>query len=204
LPCDCEIPEDASWSPDGRRLVYVETEIYDPYAVGSLLITDVSAGRERMLTHAVFAAMYSLLGGAPAWSPDGKLIAFVQHPGPPVGRPYQPDLPRYRDPAKQRRIFVIAPRGGTARKLVDIEATHPSWSPDAKFIAFDDGHRIGIVGVNGGPVRFVATGTDPAWSPDGSTIAYVKGDNVWLVDLASGHARLVARHAWDPAWRPSP
>ena len=174
----------ASWSPDGRRLVFVGYEAFDPYAAGGLNVATLPTEQARLLTSE------SRFDGKPAWSPDGRLIAFVSQPALYVGRKPGP-----------RRLHVISPAGGRARRLTDVEATNPSWSPDGKYLAFDDGRRVGTVGRSGGAVRFVATGTDPAWSPDGESIAIVRNGSVWLIDPAGRHARLAARNATSPTWR---
>jgi hypothetical protein len=67
----------------------------------------------------------------------------------------------------------------------------PSWSPDAKKVAFavtdyEDGSGSGIytIGIDGKGLTQVTTGgSDPAWSPDGTEIAYVKGGEIRLVDV---------------------
>jgi Tol biopolymer transport system component len=123
--------------------------------------------------------------------PDGKLIAFV--------RQQVPSLKGLRP--GPRHLHVISPTGRTAKQLTANEAINPSWSPGGKYIAFDDGKRIGIVRRQGGPARFIATGTDPAWSPDGAKIAFVRNRSIWLVGAAGQRPRLALRNAVDPAWR---
>jgi Tol biopolymer transport system component len=165
----------ASWSPDGRRLVYVDNET-------ELAIIDDARlnGPSRVIFR---ADVVDDLVATPAWSPDGNLIAFVRG--------------GFSD------LYVIAPNGRGRRRLTTGEALNPSWSPDGRSIVFDDGRRIRVIGRRGGAVRFVATGTDPAWSPDGTTIAFVKNRNIWLVDRNGRRPRLFARNATQPAWRPS-
>ena len=166
----------ASWSPDGRRLVYVDNET-------ELAIIDDARlnGRSRVIFR---ADVVDDLVATPAWSPDGNLIAFV--------RGLFSDL------------YVITPNGRGPRRLTTAEALNPSWSPDGRSIVFDDGRRIRAIGRRGGAVRFIATGTDPAWSPDGTTIAFVRNRNIWLVDRDGRRPRLFIRNATQPAWRPSP
>jgi TolB protein len=61
-------------------------------------------------------------GGSPAWSPDGKRIAFDE----------------FGDQARQQ-IFVMDANGYNVRQLTDSpnwSCGHPAWSPDGKQIAF--------------------------------------------------------------------
>ena len=51
----------------------------------------------------------------PAWSPDGRLIAYTELAG--------------------SGIWIVPSRGGTARKITEWGA-HPTWSPDGRRIAF--------------------------------------------------------------------
>jgi TolB protein len=138
----------------------------------------------------------------PAWSPDGKLIAFARYAPDPSG------AYTCADPSGaytcSGHVSTIAATGGTVRVFAKASGTNPSWSPDGRYIAFDNGRRIGIIDRSGGAIRFIATGTQPAWSPDGDTIAYVDGGNVWLIDARGRHRRLAIRNATDPAWRPAP
>ena len=151
----------------------------------------MSTGKSRSLTRAT--ERRSVGTGRPPASPNGKLIAFIRDEtrGPAFGEESVP------------RLFVIAPSGrGGAKRLTKVKALNPSWSPDGRFIAFDDGRRIGILRRKGATVRYIATGTDPAWSPEGITIAFEKRNDVWLVEPTGRRARLAVRDAQDPAWRP--
>jgi dipeptidyl aminopeptidase/acylaminoacyl peptidase len=187
---------DASWSPNGRQLVLVEVNHWDyGYSAGGLDIVDVSKARPRFrsLTPTLEPDGDGASDGTAAWSPDGNLIAFVR-----VGEAEPPEYVSH-----PPRLYVIASTGRRAKRLATVKALNPSWSPDGRYITFDTGRRIGMVGRGGGAVRFITTGIDPAWSPDGKTIAFVRGRNVWLVDRNGQRARLAARNASDPVWRPS-
>ena len=58
----------------------------------------------------------------PAWSPDGRYIAFVAKRG----------------DDKQSQLYVIAANGGEATRVGDVPTgvAAPKWFPDSKRIAF--------------------------------------------------------------------
>src|SRR5882724_377893 len=57
----------------------------------------------------------------PAWSPDGRYIAFE----------------------RADSIYLIPPLGGPERKLADFNASHVAWTPDGKSVAVS-GWRKGV------------------------------------------------------------
>ncbi len=99
--------------------------------------------------------------GEPAWSPDGRRIAFSS----------------VRDGTSH--IYVMSADGtGTRRLTTGLQNdNHPSWSPDGKTILFAREGALFVIPAGGpGPARRVGRGlgaaADPAWSPDGTLIAY--------------------------------
>ena len=68
---------DASFSPDGKRILYSSDESNLEYA--NLFIIPTSGGKSRRVTK------FSGYDGAPSFSPDGKKIAFESYPGDPDG-----------------------------------------------------------------------------------------------------------------------
>jgi Tol biopolymer transport system component len=153
--------------------------------------------RQRRLTSG------STLDGDPAWSPDGRHIAFVSRRG--IGA---------------TALFTMR-ADGTQRKRITkaINADNPSWAPDGRTITFDadlvsqaaSGAHVNVYSVPAGgsasPMQLIADASDPAWSPDGSRLAFVTDRQaIAAVPAAGGTAtQLVAagRHGVSqPAWQP--
>ena len=111
---------------------------------------------------------------------------------------------------------MIQPNGHVLRRLSQVDGHSPSWSPDGKRLAFDDGRRIGIINADGSGLRYLThpkgRDVEPAWSPDGHTIAFVRyataqprhgvGPNIWLMNTHGGDQRLFIKHGALPAWKP--
>jgi hypothetical protein len=68
---------DASFSPDGRWIVYSSDEGGLEFA--NLFIIPTTGGKPKRLTH------YAGYDGAPSWSADGRKVVFESHPGDPDG-----------------------------------------------------------------------------------------------------------------------
>ena len=130
---------------------------------------------------------------APAWSPDGKEIAFASN----------------RDGGG---IFLIRPDGTNIRRISSATRSRaPEWSPDGKELAFEAADGLRIVSATGeGEHRLVRVrtsaerGLTPAWSPDGKQIAFVRRVNdgayvIFMVDRRGGTARRRLESALDAA-----
>ena len=110
-------------SPDGERVVYTRRTVAgDRYQV-SLWLVPYRGGRARRLTHGRWSDT------APAWSPDGRTIAFLSDRGA-AAKP---------DDDTGAELYLIDPDGGEAERVC--KAPHggvgaPLWSPDGRAIAF--------------------------------------------------------------------
>ena len=103
---------------------------------------------------------------APAWSPDGRKLAFVSD----------------RDGAsfwgEAREISVVNADGSGRRNLTGNPASDsdPAWSPDGRKIAFVSNFEIYVMNADGSRqqnlTRDPARDLAPAWSPDGKRIVF--------------------------------
>ncbi len=136
---------------------------------------------------------------APAWSPDGKWIA------------YQSDY----DGDEHWDIFLVSPKTGKVVNLTstrEIAEMDPTWSPDGRYLAYlvkpktSAATEIDIYDTVMREVKHLTTGTpqdkgnsNPIWSKDGKYIVYTqeqaKGtdSNIFIADVATGRARCSRR-----------
>jgi tricorn protease len=147
----------AGISPTGARAVFE--------ARGEILTVPADKGDVRNLTGTPAAAERE-----PAWSPDGKWIAY------------------FSDESGEYQLHVRDHLGAGDARRIDLGNPptfyyEPSWSPDSRRIAYSDKRlNFWVVDLEGGkPVR-IDTDTyagptqvkDLAWSPDSRWIAYAK------------------------------
>ena len=159
----------AAWrvssAPDGHRLALSDVED----GVRVIVVVDVDTGARTRIGPA------DLDGWEPAWSPDGRQIAFVHG---------HEDL-------AQRGLYVMDADGSNLRRLTTIASRgagflEPVWSPAAYRLAFaaEAGDHdpfqkdIWVVGLDGSPEVNVskdpADEDVPSWSPDGGRLAYLR------------------------------
>ena len=133
--------------------------------VGGLLVTPALGLGDRLMS-LIRSTPTPLDVQTPAWSPDGRKLAFVSR----------------RDGNSE--IYVINADGSGQENLTQHPArdSHPSWSRDGRKLAFvsrrDGNSEIYVMNADGSGLRNVtrAPSNDlhPAWSPDGRAIAFVK------------------------------
>jgi serine/threonine protein kinase/Tol biopolymer transport system component len=168
----------AAFSPDGSLIVFHLSGGH-----GGIFVAGATGESVRRLTDEGFD---------PAWSPDGRQIAFATE--------------EVHDPAVRQSnssLFVVDATGGTPRRLIDADAVQPSWSPSGQRIVYwanVGGQRdIYSIPAAGGPpvpvTKDQALDWSPVWSPDGRFV-YFSSDrggvmNLWrmAVDQASGRVQ---------------
>jgi dipeptidyl aminopeptidase/acylaminoacyl peptidase len=145
-----------AWSPDGNEIAFVtkrgddpdRTENWDVYIIGVQ-----AGGKERQLTTSPEADPDPYWESAPAWSPDGKWIAYI-HGSDPKKIEYG-----------VHTLAIIPATGGEPKILtanLDRNVVEPHWAPDGKSIFVileDDGAESLVrVPVNGGAAEPIAAG----------------------------------------------
>ena len=133
--------------------------------VGGLLVTPAFGLGSRLLD-LIYGKSNPGDVQTPAWSPDGRKLAFVSR----------------RDGNSE--IYVMNADGSAQENLTQHPASdsHPSWSPDGRKLAFvsrrDGNSDIYVMNADGSGLRNVtrtsSNDLDPAWSPGGRAIAFVR------------------------------
>ena len=157
-----------SWSPDGSQLVFISPCLHrvdtprESYTDTSLFTINADGSGLKQLSNVPGADL------EPAWSPDGKRIAFTST----------------RDGNKQ--VYLLDVDSQSVIRLtqidVNVENSQPAWSPDGKQIAYlvkrVGTYQVWIMSDTGQDnVQLVRSGQSlwdysPAWSADGKLIVF--------------------------------
>jgi Tol biopolymer transport system component len=167
------------FSPDGKRVAFTWAGPDD--GPRQVYLQTVGSFTPKRLTDTASEAI------RPAWSPDGRQIAYLQ-----MGAPGRKD------------IYTIAPDGGVRRKLASLKGSDPwlcnearlSWSPTGKVLASVEENELdrtcGVVLIDlaSGSRRWLTHSSpgrladlEPAFSPDGKSVAFLRQSSASIGDI---------------------
>jgi Tol biopolymer transport system component len=174
------------WSPDGKRIAFVS----ERGGNRDLWVLDVASGKARVVYApqdgrrgpdvSAPAGMMGVPGwiADPAWSPDGRHIAFVRN----------------------KTLEAIDLDTGAVRVLLAgpvFDLAAPSWSRDGRHIAVRQKGGLWLIAAEGGPdaARRIGDKSDvnpfPAvWLPGGELL-YGAAGGIWVSAIESGDSRQI-------------
>jgi Tol biopolymer transport system component len=224
-----------AWSPDGARIAYttwtndngVRQNIRNEDQIAEIWTMAADGSDRRLVLGEESAHLW-----IPAWSPDGKWIAFTRSP---VGIRSSSDTGPQANAAPGAigpptttagaGIWVVRPDGtGKVRLTAEgVDAVGATWSPDGKHLAYivaaaGGNSDIHVASINTATAALTddhaiaadpANDWGPAWSPDGLRVAFTSdrdgSGDVWVAPVdGSGPTRLTDDGAgdWVPAFSP--
>ena len=178
-------------SADGSRIAYAKCAVSKEKVQGvdgdwqvdnsEIFVSNIDGSRVNRLTNNTYA------DALPAWSPDGKNLAFVSDPNRSTVRGIRPFIGAYLVWEATTRITIHEVATGESREigLPEGYAAAPirlEWSPSGDRIAFVvlEGETspwnlaVYVVGADGtGLTRVSDAASGPTWSPDGDSIAMI-------------------------------
>lgn len=196
----------ATMSPDGTKIAYVTRSLIvgdcgpPPCNTEPRIVVVATDGSD---SHYVAPAPSRFLHSVstPAWSPDGRRIAFVDNP------------------KGNQDIYVVDASGSNLRRVTTSLAfdEFPAWSPDGSTIAYDssttrmDSSGLSpaqeiwtVPAIGGAPTRLTHNRVPdqaPTYAPDGSQLAFSHAVNIVVMDVGGGALRRLTP-GWTPRWSP--
>jgi Tol biopolymer transport system component len=187
-------------SPDGSHIAFISRNS-DEF-INEVYVMDANGANVKQLTS------FDMVAGGPAWSPDGRLIAF--------------SVDLYTDgETTSGAIFTIRADGTGLTQLTDLGVyawpSGPRWSPDGEQIVFtvihEQGSDIYVVDVDDfHTTQLTSDGShrNPEWSPDGQHIAFKSdrdGDReIFVMDADGSNVLQLTHNDVDdlrPRWSPN-
>jgi len=224
-----------AWRPDGSALAFVTVDEptnatgpvdkgYDAFEVGNndlflsaaptashIWLMPAAGGEPKRLTSGAWSLPVTIPPGAPSsplsWSPDGKLLAFVQVPTPHSGN------------GNLRTVQVLNVADGTVRPLTGRKTLegYPAFSPDGTQLAYWYPRQGNTMNINeiwttptaGGEGKNLTPALDrdvfrAIWMPGGKSLLLGGLDgnrtSLWVQPLNGGAARKLNLGSVSPNW----
>ncbi|RLG38307.1 MAG: hypothetical protein DRN91_03085 [Candidatus Alkanophagales archaeon] len=154
-----------SFNPKGTEIAFFEDNFEDK---GIWVVND-DGSNKKFLT----------AGRKPAWSPDGRKIAFIR------GKKHWPG-----------ELWTIN-WDGSEERLLAKDVTVFRWSPDGKRIAFLSSDEslwsLWTINWDGSEERLLAKDvTVFRWSPDGKRIAFISNESLWTINHDGSRKMLIS------------
>jgi Tol biopolymer transport system component len=155
----------ASWSPDSTRLAV-------GFGIGEncgLYLVTPDGGRSERLTDG------TTIDFRPAWSPDGRAIAYIAHTKTDVD-------------TVDSGVFVIAADGTGKRRVADKTVSYALWSPDGSMLLLQSGKMAHLIDPEGRKQVSLSAGAglqtivNAVFTPDGRSVMFCSNDlGVWKI-----------------------
>ena len=178
-----------AWSPDGRRLAFVQG---DRRGNSDIVVLDLATGRARRLTDS------NCINTSPCWNPAGTQLAFTS------------------DRSGTPQIYLMEDDGSNVRRLTT-EGNYnesPSWSPGGSMIAyvsrFEGKFDLFVYKLGAGKAYQITTGVassaNPDWRPAARRIVFTSGSRggmqLFTIDLSGNGLRRLTEFSGcqSPRW----
>ena len=190
-------------------------DLTDAWLIGSYALDPLASGLPDGIGEAVGDSLADAVGGFdaptqltnngiwdgdPAWSPDGRRIAFASERG------------------GKKDVYIMRANGDNSFNVTNRSSSNdwvPSWSPDGMRLAFTTDIRSGVlsrqdvytIGIDGNNIALLTEGAhSPSWSPDGAKLSFGSRDlYVMSADGTGGWTNLtpsLVGNAFNTAWSP--